>query len=281
MSKYPFVYILRDTQYSDIDDFFLENKNNLQCTVEIISLNEIKKLNNMFDSNHHILITYGDDERTYIPLVMSQIVNRMRNRWIHKTSITDINEFNHNVNYCYINNVIEKRELTRPKFSIFTTCYKSYEKINRAYEGMKSQLLRDWEWILLDDSPEDEHFNFLREVAKKDKRIRLYKRDCNSGNIGNVKNETVGLCRGKYVLELDHDDIILPTLLQDAYNIFESDNDIDFVYSDFANVYENSFNVSIIPHTFQNTNFSLLSENDMVNIEFDPLARYLSKYNEK
>ena len=48
-----------------------------------------------------------------------------------------------------------------------------------------------------------------------------------------------------------------------------------------ANVYENSFNVSIIPHTFQNTNFSLLSENDMVNIEFDPLARYLSKYNDR
>ena len=48
-----------------------------------------------------------------------------------------------------------------------------------------------------------------------------------------------------------------------------------------ANVYENSFNVSIIPHTFQNTNFSLLSEHDMVNIEFDPLARYLSKYNDK
>ena len=48
-----------------------------------------------------------------------------------------------------------------------------------------------------------------------------------------------------------------------------------------ANVYDNSFNVSIIPHTFQNTNFSLLGENDMVNIEFDPLARYLSKYNDK
>ena len=57
MSKYPFVYILRDTQYNDIDDFFSENKDKLQCTVEIISLDEVKKLNNMFDSNHHILIT--------------------------------------------------------------------------------------------------------------------------------------------------------------------------------------------------------------------------------
>ena len=248
MSKYPFVYILRDTQYNDIDDFFLENKDKLQCTVEIISLDEIKKLNNMFDSNHHILITYGDDEGIYISLVMGQIVNRMRNRWIHKTSITDINEFNHNVNYCYINNVIEKRELTRPKFSVFTTCYKSYEKINRAYGGLKSQRLRDWEWILLDDSPEDEHFDFLRKFAKEDKRIRLYKRDCNSGNIGNVKNEAVGLCRGKYVLELDHDDIILPNILQEAYDVFESDDEIGFVFSDFANLYENGGNFSYGDH---------------------------------
>ena len=47
-----------------------------------------------------------------------------------------------------------------------------------------------------------------------------------------------------------------------------------------ANDYENSFNVSIIPHTFFNTNISLLKEKDMVNIEFDPIARYLSKYND-
>jgi glycosyltransferase involved in cell wall biosynthesis len=239
MNKYPYVYLLRDDKFSEIDLFFEENKKNLNCTLEIISPNEINKLKNMFNPNYHILITYGPDERLYINSVMSILVDRMRSRWIHKKTITDINEFNKNVNYCYINNVIMKRELTRPKFSVFTTCYKSYEKIHRAYEGMKSQLLRDWEWVLLDDSPEDEHFNFLRKMAKKDMRIRLYKRDCNSGNIGNVKNEAVGLCRGKYVLELDHDDIILPSLLKDAYNVFESDEEIGFVYGDFANVYEN------------------------------------------
>ena len=76
-------------------------------------------------------------------------------------------------------------------------------------------------------------------------RIRLYKRDCNSGNIGNVKNEAVGLCRGKYVLELDHDDIILPSLLKDAYGVFESDEEIGFVYGDFANVYENWANFQL------------------------------------
>ena len=48
-----------------------------------------------------------------------------------------------------------------------------------------------------------------------------------------------------------------------------------------ANVAENSFSVSIVPHTFENTNLSILKINDSVNIEFDPLARYINKHYEK
>lgn len=43
-----------------------------------------------------------------------------------------------------------------------------------------------------------------------------------------------------------------------------------------ANVFENSFKVSIIPHTFKTTTLSLLNVGDIVNIEFDPLARYIN-----
>ncbi len=42
-----------------------------------------------------------------------------------------------------------------------------------------------------------------------------------------------------------------------------------------ANIYEKSFNISVIPYTLENTNLSILKEKDIVNIEFDPLARYL------
>jgi riboflavin synthase len=44
-----------------------------------------------------------------------------------------------------------------------------------------------------------------------------------------------------------------------------------------ANLSEKYFNISVIPHTFMNTNLSTLKENDRVNIEFDPLARYIVK----
>ena len=148
------------------------------------------------------------------------------------------------MNYCYIHNAILERKKTRPIFSVFTSCYNSYKKINRAYKGMKEQILKDWEWVILDDSPDDEHFKFLRELAKNDKRIRLYKRDCNSGCIGNVKNETIGLCRGKYILELDHDDIVLPDVLKDAAQVFENNPDVGFIYMDFVNLYEDGSNFS-------------------------------------
>ena len=236
--KYPFVYLLRDDRYSEIDAFIQDNMDALQFSVQIISPSDYAQLNNMFDSNHHILITYGGDGSQYSKLVSSIIPTRMSSRWIHKTSITNVSEFNGNVNYCYINNVIQPRVQTRPIFSIFTTCYNSYDKINRAYEGLKLQTMGDWEWVMLDDSPDDKHFDFLRGIASKDKRIRLYKRDCNSGNIGNVKNEAVSLCRGRYVLELDHDDIILPDVLKDACREFDDDEDVGFVYMDFINVYE-------------------------------------------
>ena len=236
--KYPFVYVLRSEIYNHIDKFVADNKDKFNCTIKILSDKDYELLNNLFNPNFHILITYGDNPNEYIEIVNKIITPRMRNRWIHKKTIVNITEFNNNVNFCYINNVIMERKKTRPVFCIFTSCYNSYDKIYRAYEGLKIQTFRDWEWVILDDSPDDKHFNFLREIAKKDKRIRLYKRDCNSGNIGNVKNETIGLCRGKYLLELDHDDIILPDVLKDATNVFENDPEVGFIYMDFINVYE-------------------------------------------
>ena len=43
-----------------------------------------------------------------------------------------------------------------------------------------------------------------------------------------------------------------------------------------ANVYDDTFNVSIIDHTYKNTNLHFLKLNDNVNIEFDYLARFVT-----
>ena len=44
-----------------------------------------------------------------------------------------------------------------------------------------------------------------------------------------------------------------------------------------AKVDNNNFSISVIPHTFENTNLKYLKEQDLVNIEFDYLARFSKK----
>lgn len=50
------------------------------------------------------------------------------------------------------------------------------------------------------------------------------------------------LCRGKYVLEFDHDDEILPNVLKDAAECFDTNDDVGFIYMDCSIIYENGVN---------------------------------------
>ena len=240
--KYPNILFFRSETYAAIDTFLSVNEEKLNCTLNFTS--DPEEVLKMFDCNYHILVTYGESEQEYYP-AMNNLVNRMRMKWIHFREIKDIGAFNRGVNFCYIHNALLPHEMTRPVFSAFTTCYNSYQKFLRPYESLKKQVMRDWEWVVLDDSPDDKHFEFLKQLVGDDPRVRLYKRAKNSGNIGNVKNEVVSMCRGKYVLELDHDDEILPDCLADAVKAFETDPDVGFVYMDTAHLYENR-----TPHSY-------------------------------
>uniref|UniRef100_A0A6C0KFB6 Glycosyltransferase 2-like domain-containing protein n=1 Tax=viral metagenome TaxID=1070528 RepID=A0A6C0KFB6_9ZZZZ len=239
--KYPNIILFRYNQYSDIDTFFKVNRNELLCTIN--PTDDKQELNELFDANYHLLITFGNHFSEYVKDVNDIIAPRMLRRWLHFDRIENVETFNKSVNYCYIDNVIKGN---RPTFSIFTTCYNSYQKIERAYNSVKEQTLKDWEWVILDDTPTDDtynnHFRFLTELFENDKRVRLYKGADNNGSIGSVKNDVVSLCRGKYVIELDHDDEILPKVLEDSVKVFEDSPDIGFIYMDYTNIYEDGSN---------------------------------------
>ena len=239
--KYPQILFYRYSKYSDVDSQIKDAEKQLDCTIEITDNPE--DINKLFDPNYPILVTYGPNESEYYDVIYKTITQNMRKRWVHYKEFNPA-EFSRGVNYCYIHNSIGPRENIRPIFSIFTTCYNSYDKINRAFNSIQNQTMTDWEWVILDDSPDDAHFIFLRDKFKDNKKIRLYKRAENSGNIGNVKNEAISLCRGKYILEMDHDDEILLHTLKDATTVFDKDPEVGFVYMDFINIYENGNNFS-------------------------------------
>ena len=237
MSKYPGVLFLRFDKYSHVD----ESVKNLNCQVHIT--NDPSHIEKLYTTDIHILVTYGPDEVEYRSLVNKYICTRLYKRWIHYKNIIPA-EFERGVNYCYIDNVISDRKTTRPIFSAFTTTFNSFDKILRPYHSLKSQTEKDWEWVIVDDSTDEANWTFMKEKFANEPKIRLYKRASNSGNIGNVKNEAIGLCRGNYILELDHDDEIIPSLIKDTISGFTKFPETDFIYMDFINIYENGRNFS-------------------------------------
>jgi len=236
--KYPFIIFYREDKDAHIDKFFLDNNSLLNCTVQIT--NKITKINKIYSANYHLLITLHNE--------IAELNSNKKYIKLTKSDFLDVKIFNELVNNRFILNCSLDRTYLRPVFSLFTSSFNSYDKIIRAYNSIKKQTLENWEWVIIDDSPDDEHFLFLRQKLSHDCRIRIYRRSENSGSIGNVKNEAVSLCRGNYVLEMDHDDEILPSVLEDAANLFLKNEEVGFIYMDFINIYENGDNFKYGDH---------------------------------
>jgi riboflavin synthase len=65
------------------------------------------------------------------------------------------------------------------------------------------------------------------------------------------------------------------------YLVAEGSICIDGISLTVADVQNHSFTVSIIPHTWQNTNLQFKKTGDVVNLEFDIIAKYTEKLLQK
>lgn len=127
----------------------------------------------------------------------------------------------------------------RPTFSMFTPTYKTGDRIFRTYESLKSQTFDNWEWVVVDDSPDDDTWEKLNQIASQDPRVKLNKiYPLSGGNIGLAKHRAAMLCEGTWLVELDHDDALMPNCLQECYQASLMYPDAGFIYTDFSSPYE-------------------------------------------
>ena len=128
-------------------------------------------------------------------------------------------------------------------FSVITPLYKSpVDKLERLYKSLTEQTYNNWEWIVFDDSPQNHinSYHFINQLSKKDNRVSLYKRNKNSGIIGEVKNMAFSLGSGDFLVEVDHDDQLINTCLENLLVGYNYSDDIGFVYGHTCEQYENS-----------------------------------------
>lgn len=124
-----------------------------------------------------------------------------------------------------------------PTVSIFTPAYKTGSKFDRLYQSLKEQSFTDWEWIVLDDSPDD-NYDYMAKVAGNDSRVKIYKSNRCDGLVGSTKRQAASLCNGTYLMEVDHDDELHHMALELCVDAFKKYPNAGFCYSDSAEVYE-------------------------------------------
>ena len=94
------------------------------------------------------------------------------------------------------------------KVSVLTPIYKTDERFLReAIESVLKQTFTDFEFLLLDDCPEDDREKVVRSYD--DTRIVYLKNDRNLG-ITASRNRLIDLAKGEYLAVFDHDDICRP-----------------------------------------------------------------------
>ena len=124
-----------------------------------------------------------------------------------------------------------------PLLSVFTATHDIGKKIDRACQSLLRQTYGRWEWVIVDDSRRRKTSDYIARLAGTsaiDGRIRLYRQHPPPGSIGATKAAAGALCRGEVLVELDHDDQLVPEALEVVAATFGAHPDIDFAYSDWV-----------------------------------------------
>lgn len=184
--------------------------------------------------NPDCILTVGESYAPYKSL--STLSYDFRQRWIH--SGTNDSYTGENAYSCAMNYILNSD--TNNLVSIATPIYNTGEKLRRTYQSLLNQSHNNWEWVLVNDSTDTITLKIAEDLAKTDPRIRVYDfKEKSKGIIGEVKYRTFALTKGAFILELDHDDYLLPHALERTVDAFNKYPDAGFVYSDCAEIDEN------------------------------------------
>ena len=111
-------------------------------------------------------------------------------------------------------------KIKNPKISLIITVHNHKNFLRFCYLYILKQKMKNIEIIFIDDNSTDGSFEIINHFMKFDKRIIYIRNKINKGAFF-TRNEGVLLSKGKYILIIDADDLILNNILIKAYKIAE------------------------------------------------------------
>lgn len=112
-----------------------------------------------------------------------------------------------------------------PLFSIIIPVYGVEAFLPQAIESVLAQSVSDWEMLLVDDGSKDGCGKICDDYAARDCRIRVIHKE--NGGLVSARQAGANASTGQYILNVDGDDYIEPTLLEAVQrSILEAEPDI-------------------------------------------------------
>jgi SAM-dependent methyltransferase len=121
-----------------------------------------------------------------------------------------------------------------PLFSVITPLHAPGNRyIEETHRSLAAQTLEGWEWIILEN-----HGGRVPDSVRADPRVKVQQLELEG--VGALKRMLCDIAQRPWIVELDADDLLAPTALDRMAKEFGEG--ADFVYSDFAEFQDGSWN---------------------------------------
>lgn len=101
---------------------------------------------------------------------------------------------------------------TGPLVSVVVPVYNVEAYVSRCIESLLMQTYSHLEILLIDDGSQDGSLEILKRCEKQDARLRIFHKE-NEG-LGPTRNYGLHRARGEYIMYVDSDDYVLPTIVE-------------------------------------------------------------------
>jgi glycosyltransferase involved in cell wall biosynthesis len=117
---------------------------------------------------------------------------------------------------------------SKPKISAVIPIYNCEKTIKAAVRSIQNQNMADIEIILVNDRSTDSSLQIIQELSEEDPRIKIFN---NEKNMGTLYTRSFGILKsqGKYIMNLDNDDLFIDVDVFDAVYEEAEKGDYDIV----------------------------------------------------
>lgn len=135
--------------------------------------------------------------------------------------------------------------------SVIVPVYNVVKYLDKCIQSIINQTNRDWELLLVDDGSTDGSSDICEKYNKDDSRIVVFHKE--NGGVSSARNLGLENAKGDYVIFVDGDDWIEPTLFEDFYRINE-EKKLDLFMFEYSVDYGEEINIHSVDNIWYGNN---------------------------